>query len=155
MSEWISTISQKLPSNSIAERCDKDGCSVQTSNLPSDRIIIDLDSRELQQRNADRRCDYLVVADDGESSSVIPLELKSGGFQATSIIKQLQAGADRAREIVPHRQSIKLVPVLAHNSKQRIHREDLKILKTRKIKLFKLSKKVVLSRCGDDLSKHI
>ena len=153
MSKWISSISCKVPKECVVDRCDKDGCSVVTEELPSDQIIIDLDRYVTVHPLGQKRCDYLVAAEDGETLWILPVELKSGGFQASSIVKQLQAGADQAKQFVRHDNSITLIPVLAHRRKKRIHRNDMKLLREKEIVIFGKKRRVILVECGANLKR--
>ena len=155
MTNWISRIARRVSNKCIADRCDKDGCSVRTDQLPSDQLIIDLDCHETERHHGRNRCDYLIVAEDGRSSWVFPVELKSGRFQASSVVKQIQAGADQAKVLVPFRNSMNLVPILAHGSKHRINRKEFEYFERQLIKQFGMKKRVIVVRCGDDLGKRI
>lgn len=155
MSNWISTITRKVSKRCVVDRCDKDGCSIATEGLPSDRIIIDLDRHVADRPLGQKLCDYLIAAEDGTARWIMPVELKSGGFQASSIIKQLQAGSDRAKELIRYDNSLTLVPILAHRRKRRMHRNDIKLLREREIVLFGMKKKVILIECGANLKRHL
>lgn len=157
MTKWISRIAQKVSNECLSQQCDKDGCSLKTDRLPPDRLIIDLDCCDAERHHDKNRCDYLIVAEaeDSKSHWVLPVELKSGGFQASSVVKQIQAGVRQARVLVPVRDSIVLVPILAHRRKKRMHKNDVKLLRATEITLFGKKNKITLVECGDDLKKHL
>ena len=155
MSKWISNISRKVPKECVVDRCAKDGCSVATEGLPSKQIIIDLDCYDTVSSLGKKRCDYLIAAEDRGTLWILPVELKSGGFQASSIIKQLQAGADQAKQLVHYDNSIILMPVLAHRRKRRMHRNDTKLLREKEIVLFGKRRRVILVECGANLRRNL
>lgn len=96
-----------------------------------------------------KRCDYLFVADAAGKTWTVPIELKSGSLKAAEVLEQLQAGADAANAWLPVRISIELIPVLAHGP---IHRQDLRILRARKIQLRGKRRATVLVKCGSPLA---
>ena len=83
------------------------------SGVPDDHVVVDFDCRALRA-TAGKRCDYLFLAQQGTTTWVVPIELKSGAFSPGSVAEQLQGGADMANGWLPTMQGFQFVPVVAH-----------------------------------------
>lgn len=90
----------------------KDGCKVSLKGAPHDRIVLNLDDRNLPFSGHDTRCDFLFIADkEGSSNLIVPIELKKGEFKAEKIVDQLQAGSRFAEEYLPDDETPELIAV--------------------------------------------
>ena len=97
MSGLAARIRANVDGRCIATRIRKDGCSVSLNGVPSDRLIVDLDKPGSPLGQADARCDYLFVAEDGAGAGwVAPMELTRGRCVASKFVRQLRAGASAA-----------------------------------------------------------
>ena len=77
----------KLGAASV-NKLSRKGCKVKLTGVPKSRLIIDLDSRKLDLRGHQSRCDYLVVIDQHQSQDILlPIELKHGEFDTNTIVK--------------------------------------------------------------------
>lgn len=151
MIDFVAKIVRNVDSDCVSEFCSKDRCSVSMNGVPSNRAIIDLDHNTFLNRYGQKKCDYLVVSQEAASVWVSPIELKSGDFEPSSVIKQLQAGADQAQLLLADCHSFHLVPVVAHRRKKRLHPKDVQLLRTARIRLRGKTRQAILIRCGDRL----
>lgn len=133
--------------------CNKDGCSISVRTAADRKAIVDLDCEALRIPRDRKRCDYLFFGEKGARSWVVPIELKSGSFNAADVIDQLQGGADQADAWLPKEARFQLVPLLAHGKDLR--RNERTALRSRKVDLRGRTKQVVLARCGDDLKDKL
>ena len=133
MSGTVTAFADKVPDGCQAVRCDKDGCRVDLAGAPPVRVIVDMDCGALPIPDNWKRCDYLFVGEERNVTWVAPIELKSGRLSADTVLEQLEGGALAADAWLPEGVSFELAPVLAHGKK--IHRNDLKVLRSRKIQL--------------------
>lgn len=116
-------VHKKFSKKCLTRKCSRPGCGVSLKGAPSPRLIIDFDKPGSPLGQSDTRCDFLFIAEDNDESGwVAPLELKSGGLDASQAIKQLRAGARVAEEIVPQDEPVRFRPIAAH---QGIHRAEL------------------------------
>lgn len=158
MTDFVARVLSKIDSDCVSESCSKDRCSVSMNGVPSNRAIIDLDHKSFssQSQYGQKRCDYLVVCQRDPSVWIAPIELKSGGFEASSVIKQLQAGADQAKSLLADCHSFILVPVVARRRrKQGLHRRDAKLFRTKKISLSGKKRLPILIECGERLESAL
>ena len=153
MSRTVTACASQVPGSCHAARCNKDGCRVSLKGAPRERVVIDMDCEALQVSDDQKRCDYLFVGEEDNTTWVVPIELKSGRLRAREILEQLEEGVKMADVWLPQGISFQLVPVLAHG--KRIHPHDLKVLRSRKIRLRGQRKGAVLIRCGDPLTRAL
>lgn len=153
MSGTVTACANQVPASCHATRCNKDGCRVGLQGAPRERIIIDMDCEALPIPPNQKRCDYLFVGEESNTTWVVPIELKSGGLKANEVLEQLKEGISMADMLLPQRTSFQFVPVLAHG--KGIHRNELKKLRSGKMQLRGQRKGVVLIRCGDPLTKAL
>ena len=134
----------------LVEECEKQGCSVDLADVPKPFHLIDMDHPASPATRG--RCDYLLIGVDGARSNalrVVPLELKSTGFHATSVAKQLADGARTADKVVPSGQW-RFVPVVVY---ERAHRDQFRRLKTQRITFRRKRYAIRSLKCGASLSE--
>ena len=153
MSGPVTAFANQVPGCCRATRCNKDGCRVNLKGTPPERVIVDMDCKALRIPANRKRCDYLFVGEEHNTTWVAPIELKSGRLKASEVLEQLEGGVRTADSWLPQGISFQLVPVLAHGKK--IHRNDLRALRSRKVQLRGQEKKAVLIKCGDRLTKAL
>ena len=134
--------------------CKKGICSLKLDDLPQNRVLLDLDCDRLPGVGDHTRCDYLLVA-ESELARIVPIELKGGKFDCAHAVKQLQGGVDALGlgRWLFNSMDWELVPLIAH--KKGVHREELKRLRARKIKLGGRSARPELIRCGRSLGEKL
>ena len=139
-----------VPQGCQASRIDKDGCTLSLSGVPRNRAIVDMDCDHLNLQSR-KRCDYLLVCGEGRNVWVVLIELKSGGFRASEVKEQLQAGAEFAHAKLPTDRQFNFVPVLAHGKAAR--RLELQKLREMKITLRGKRRQPKTLNCGDPAAK--
>lgn len=150
MNGIVEAVSGVVPDPCRVHACNKDGCSISVRTAADRKAVVDLDCQALHIPQRQKRCDYLFFGEKGTRSWVVPIELKSGSFDAADVIDQLQGGADQADAWLPQEARSQLVPLLAHGAKA-VRRHERAALRSRKVGLRGRTKQVVLARCGDNL----
>lgn len=122
---------------------------------PRRRLVVDFDHPEAPTRASDRRCDFLVVADDFRDSSwIAPIECKKGALDASQVIQQLRAGAAVAEDIVPRGSEFAFRPIAAAGSVPKAQRIQLR--KPGNLIACRGKREAVrLIKCGDELVKGL
>ena len=112
------------------------------------RVIVDADLAFPDHNVSGSRCDYIVfLADSDTSAVVVPMELKSGGVDASEVAEQLQCGADFADLFVPETDGdIPFLPVLVHG--RSIHPKQRKTLNRVKIRFRGRDLTIKTGRCN-------
>ena len=154
MSGTVTACASQVPASCHATRCNKRGCRVSLNGAPRERIVIDMDCDALQIPNGQKKCDYLFVGEDNNTTWVVPIELKGGKVGSIrEALQQIEEGVRMADVWLLQGTSFQFVPVLAHGRK--IHRNDLKVLRSGKMQLRGQRRGVALIRCGDPLTKAL
>ena len=157
MSGLVETVRKQVEKDCVKNKgLRREGCSVSLKDAPKPHLTIDFDrpGSPLGQRQI--RCDYLFVADDTDKSGwVVPLELKSGMIKASTVVKQLNAGARVAERFVPQQKSVNFRPVLASGGG--IHKAERKVLKAErsKVQFHGTAEHIRLIKCGSKLIQGI
>ncbi len=153
MSGTVAEIARIIPNSCRTTHCDKDKCRVDLAEAPPVRVIVDMDCDVLSIPNNWKRCDYLFVGEDHNETWVAPIELKSGRLSVSAVLEQLAGGTQMANRWLPQGVTLQFAPVLAHGKK--IHRNDLKTLRAKKLQLRGQRKGIAVIKCGDQLTKAL
>lgn len=153
MNSAVAAVARRVPDDCHAADCDKDECRVDLTDAPAGRIIVDMDCDSLGIPIGQKRCDYLFVGEEAETTYVVVIEFKSGGFRVRATVAQLEAEAEMADDWLPQGIEFRFVPVLVHGKfiGKNIRRELL--LGT--IRLREQKKKVALVRSGNPLTEAL
>lgn len=119
------------------------------NDVPRCRVIVDADLAFPAHKVRGSRCDYIVFLIDSDTDAfvVVPMELKSGGVDASEVAEQLQQGAAFAeRFVLKTNGDIHCRPVLFHG--RRIHKKQLKTLNRTKVRFRGLHLTIKTERCN-------
>lgn len=156
MANLVPIVRERVPKECLTRTYARDGCSVRLTDAPAEHVTVDLDCQALPLPTGKKRCDLVFVGEetrDGRSDIwVAPIELKSGAFRASTVVAQLQTGADLADQWLPANAMFNFVPVVAHGP---VHRKELEILRQNPITLRKQMRRPVLLRCGSPLRQAL
>ena len=138
----------RVDADSLSQECEKQGCKVGLTGVPHPFHLIDMDLDPLA-RGA--RCDYLLVGEDVAAHDlyVVPMELKSSGFHAQAVSKQLAGGAKVADHRVP-KVRCRFVPVVAHGG---AHRREIDKLARYPVHFRRKPHAIKLVKCGGDIAE--
>ena len=111
----------------------KNGCRVSMADLPSERVVLDVDLAFPTDRAEANQCDFVLFYVDTVQSSLIgvPMELKRGDVDASEAIAQLQEGVRIVDRYTPNDVEMNLILVLVHGGS--IHRSQRNKLRTSRI----------------------
>ena len=130
MTGLVATILNKIPESCTATALNKKRCNIRLARASSSgsRLIIDLDEPSSHwEADQGRRCDYLFVEEvPNNPNRVRPIELKSGGFDASEVKIQLQAGARVTERLIPTKFVVDFLPVLASGSVPKAERKRMR-----------------------------
>lgn len=145
MSAALDDIRASVGAGNCSESCSRDGCVVDLTNVPPDRLIVDVDKAFPAQGREGRRCDFILFVDrDAGSVLVAPVELKSGWPEVLKAIEQLRGGADLAADLAPS--NAVCLPILFHG--KGLHNKGRRVLNRTKIKFRGLDLTVMAVRCN-------
>ena len=143
----------KIDARILSRECEKQGCEVGLSAVPHPFHLIDMDL-DPEAGKSSKKCDYLLVGeDDGPKHDlyVVPIELKSSGFNAQAVSKQLAGGARVADHRVP-KVRCRFVPVVAHGG---AHRREIDKLAKHPVHFRRKPYAIRLMKCGGDVAEAL
>ena len=133
----------------------KEGCKVSLQGVPKNRLILNLDNKNLPFAGHVTRCDFLFVADNVDGSDLlVPIELKKGEFKAEKIVSQLQAGSTFAEEQLSKEDNPRLIAVAVTGPIPKVRRIEFK-QKQYFVKFLGKDRRVFRIRCGEPLKKAL
>ena len=140
-----------VDAKSLSQKCEKQGCEVGLTDVPGPYHLIDMDRRGSPAKGV--RCDYLLIGvGSGEDDLYIaPLELKSSGFRAQAVSRQLAGGARAADRLAP-KAPCRFVPVVAHDG---AHRREIDKLAKHPVCFCGKPHAIKLMKCGEDVAKAL
>ncbi|RKU07783.1 hypothetical protein C6502_17015 [Candidatus Poribacteria bacterium] len=109
-------IREQVDEENLTNSCSGEGCRVDMTGVPSDRVVIDVE-REFDLCNrTEKRCDRLLFFIDTDENYLVaaPIELKSGRAEQSDVVEQLQNSLHFAANIVPRTRTLTTVyrPIL-------------------------------------------
>ena len=112
-------IRAQVDKENLIDSCSGEGCRVDMTGIPSDRVVIDVE-REFDLRSkTEKRCDRLLFYIDGNNLVAAPIELKSGKAEQSEVTEKLQNSLHFAADIVPRARGLTTVyrPILFHGGR--------------------------------------
>ena len=115
---------------------------------PANRVVLDVDLAFPTDRASTSQCDLILFhIDDAQNCLVsVPMELKSGGFDASEVVNQLREGARIVDSFVPKDVQIDLVLILVHGGS--MPRSQRNRLRTSRIRFRGEEFPINTARCG-------
>ena len=101
MSGTVVAVANRVPGCCHAMRCKRDKCRISLEGAPKTRLLVDMDCDALNIPNQQKRCDYLFIGEEGNTTWIAPIELKSGGLKATEVLEQLEGGVREVESWLP------------------------------------------------------
>lgn len=148
MNEILGEIREEIGEVNLINSCGGHGCRVDMVDVPSERIIVNVDTAFPADHTAGKRCDRILVYGDTVQNRLVVafIELKSGTFKATEVGAQLQESVGLFSNLIPRGVEITCIPILFHGrGVSKLQRKDL----NRSPMRFRNQKfPIRLSRCG-------
>lgn len=129
------------------ESCSRDHCQVDLDGAPCPRLIVDADSAFPAHGVKGACCDFILfLSRGGRVLTVAPIELKSGGVDASKAVAQLRAGAAFADRLSRGEDGVECQPILFHGKS--IHRTQRAALARGKVNFRGRKITIKTARCG-------
>ena len=119
LSKAFADIRREVNQESLTHSCSGEGCTVHLDDIPSERVVIDVEKEFDARGKTGKRCDRLLFYGNDAKKTVIavPIELKSGKADESDVRKKLENSLKFAATIAPTRKErgeTVYVPVLFH-----------------------------------------
>lgn len=145
MSTALDGIRAKVGAKNCGKSCSRDGCGVDLTDAPTDRVIVDADKAFPAHGWKGKRCDFILFMDrPGVPLLAAPVELKSGRPDASEAVEQLQGGANFTADLAPS--NAVCLPILIHGKS--IHKKELMVLNRAKISFRGRKLTIGKAQCG-------
>lgn len=146
----LSGIRSRVGTDNLSDTCSRDGCQVSMTDVPASRIVVDADRAFPAHHVEGKRCDYVLffIGTAADTLVIVPMELKSGGINASAASEQLQQGTKFADRFTPDHSGVKPTchPILFHG--KRIDEKDRKALNRAKVTFRSQKLTIKTARCG-------
>ena len=146
----LNRIRAQVGTENLSKSCSRDGCRVYMTDVPFPRIVVDVDRASQAHEIAGKRCDYILFFTTSTCGTLVmvPIELKSGGVNASTASEQLQQGVELAERFMRNKIDVRSVchPVLFHG--ERIHERARKALNRAKVRFRGRQLTIKTARCG-------
>ena len=119
LSNGLSHIHGQVSHNSITNSCYEEGCRAYLTDIPRQKVVINVEEEFDSRRDNRKRCDRLLFYENaGKNTFVaVPIELKSGKAEESDVREKLENSLKFATTLAPDRKGIGktvYVPVLIH-----------------------------------------
>ena len=148
MSEVLSEIRERVGEKNLINSCSGRGCRVDMTDVPRERVVVNVDMAFPANRVTGKRCDRILIYGDTTKSKliVVLIELKSGTFKATDVFEQLQGSVGLLSGLIQQVLETTCVPVLFHG--KGISKLQLRDLNRTPVRFRNQKFPVRLKRCG-------
>ena len=145
--ETLEEIRQQVGDNK-ATSYTKEGCSVSMANMPSERVVLDVDLAFPTDRASTNQCDFVLFYINSTQNSLVgvPMELKRGDVNASEVVAQLQEGVRIVDNYTPNDVDMNLILVVVHGGS--MHRSQRNRLRTSRIRFRGEEFPINTARCG-------
>ena len=112
-------IQEQVSPDSLTNVCGGEGCTVHLDDIPTKRIVIDVEKEFDARGESGKRCDrILFYGNDAKKTFIaVPIELKSGKAEESDVREKLENGLKFATTLAPDPKvsgKTVYVPVLFH-----------------------------------------
>lgn len=117
LSKGLTHIQAQVSPNSITKSCYEEGCRAYLTDIPRQKIVINVE-KEFESRGDNRkRSDRLLFYGNKNTFVAVPIELKGGKANESEIREKLENSLKLAATVAPDRRTCGetvYVPVLIH-----------------------------------------
>ena len=118
MNRLLNDIGLSMQVKQLNVPCSGDNCTVDMSDIPVDRIVVNVNSVFKAHSIIGKKCDrFLFYIETRDNKLIVALiELKSGTFNTSEVSQQLQNSANVVYNLIPKNNETLCVPILLHGS---------------------------------------
>jgi hypothetical protein len=115
----LTHIQEQVSPDNLTNSCSGEGCQVYLTDIPSQKVVIDVEKEFDARGESGKRCDRMLFYDNDAKKTFIavPIELKSGKAEESDVREKLENSLKFAATIAPTRKEggeTVYVPVLFH-----------------------------------------
>ena len=119
LSKGLTHVQEQVSPDSLTNSCSGEGCQVYLTDMPKQKVVIDVEKEFDTRGESGKRCDRMLFYDNDAKKTFIavPIELKSGKAEESDVREKLENSLKFAATIAPTRREsgeTVYVPVLFH-----------------------------------------
>ncbi len=119
LNKGLTHIQRQVSKNSITQSCNEDGCRAYLTDIPKQKVVINVEKEFDTRGDSRKRCDRLLFYRKvGKNTFVaVPIELKSGKANESEVREKLENSLKYAATVAPDQRTCGetvYVPVLIH-----------------------------------------
>ena len=148
LNKSLTHIQEQVSPNSLTNECGGEGCQVYRTDIPPERVVINVEKEFDARGESKKRCDRLLFYGNKNSLVAVPIELKGRGKgDESQVLEQLKSGLEFAATLVSDVKEAVYVPIVFTKSgiKSRNPRQQNRQLK---VKFQGKTLTVLTGRCG-------
>ena len=151
LSKGLTHIRGQVSSNSLTDECGGEGCQVYRTDIPPERVVINVEKEFDARRERGKRGDRLLFYGNASKNTLVavPIELKSGKVDESDVREKLENSLKFAATVAPDRKEsgeTVYVPVLFHG--RGINRTNPRNRRQFTVNFQGKSVLVLIGRCG-------
>ena len=113
MSWKIAKLTPMVSSDSLTNSCSGEGCTVHLDDIPTERVIINIEKEFDARGESGKRCDQMLFYGNKNTFLAVPIELKGRGKgDESQVLEQLKSGLEFAATLVSDLKEAVYVPIV-------------------------------------------
>ena len=113
LTEGLTHIREQVSPNSLTNSCSGEGCQVYLTDIPKERVVINVEKEFDARRYNWKRCDRLMFYGHKNTFVAVPIELKGRGKGGESqVLEQLKNGLEFASTLAQDMKDTVYVPIV-------------------------------------------
>ena len=111
----LTHIQEQVSPDSLTNSCSGEGCQVYLTDIPSQKVVIDVEKEFDARKDNRKRCDRMLFYGNAGKNTlvVVPIELKGHGKgDKSQVLEQLKNGLEFAATLVPDLKKTDYVPIV-------------------------------------------
>lgn len=102
LSKGLADIQEQVSPDSLTNSCSGEGCRVYLTDMPRQKVVIDVEKEFDARRDNRKRCDRLLFYRSKNILYAVPIELKSGKANESDVREKLEISLAFAASLAPY-----------------------------------------------------
>ena len=103
LNKRLTHIQEQVSPDSLTKSCGGEGCRVYLTDIPRQKIVINVEKEFDARQYKQKRCDRLLFYGNKNTFIAVPIELKSGKVQESEVREKLENSLEFATTLAPDR----------------------------------------------------
>ncbi|MXV82284.1 hypothetical protein F4Z98_02835 [Candidatus Poribacteria bacterium] len=113
LSKELTHVREQVSPNSLTNSCSGEGCTVDLDDIPTKRVVIDVENEFDARQDNRKRCDRMLFYGNKNTFVAVPIELKGRGKgEESQVLEQLKNGLEFAATLVQDLKKTVYVPIV-------------------------------------------